>query len=110
MIIDLRQPAGASHEEMAGPFLRRRRARKARKAEQAAEIEAATTRMLEGAYDGLNVADVTYGADVSTGTHEGNPELARMRIEAASRGGMPMWPIVAGGGLVLFLVMRKKKE
>lgn len=97
-------------ETMRGPFIRRRRQRRAEKRAQAREIEEQTSRLVDAAYDGYNVNQVVYGADISTGTHEGDPELARMRLAAAQGGGVPMWPLLVGGGLVLVLVMRGKKQ
>lgn len=98
-------------ETMRGPFIRRRRQRRAEKRAQAREIEEQTSRLVDAAYDGYNVNQVVYGADVSTGTHEGDPELARMRLAAQQAGGgIPMWPLLVGGGLVLVLVMRGKKQ
>lgn len=106
MIVDLQTMNG-----MHGPFLRRRRKRREAKREAVRKVEEETSEMVAKIHDRQNF--LVHGADVATGTHEGNPEhvAARIAAEAAATKQRSMGLLVLGGGaLVVFLVTRKKKK
>ena len=105
MLLTFIQPTAAPAATTMGKGLRaRRRRRREARREQVAQINAQTERLLDQAYGNVDVTSVTYGADVQTGTHAGDP-----RFRGVPAGG-PNWLLVGGvvaGGAALVLWLRR---